>query len=171
MSRYRIVPERSQVWIEARSSLHPIHSRTDGLQGYVDIAMAPNGEVDLTSPPAAKLSLPASRLSSGNPLQDRELFKRIDVRRYPTIEGELEGVEISGGDGSYEVSGDVTFRGVRRRYRDQMEIHALDNETIQLAGSSRFDIRDFGMDPPKVLMLKVQPEVDVKVEIIAVKES
>ena len=34
-----------------------------------------------------------------------------------------------------------------------------------------FDIRDFGMEPPRILMLKVQPEVTVRVEIVAEKES
>ena len=38
-------------------------------------------------------------------------------------------------------------------------------------GHDRFDIRDFGMEPPRVLVLKVDPEVDVRVEIVAVKEA
>jgi hypothetical protein len=52
-----------------------------------------------------------------------------------------------------------------------MVIRPVDNQTISLEGSSRFDIREFGMQPPKVLMLKVEPEVDIRVEIFAVKES
>ena len=43
--------------------------------------------------------------------------------------------------------------------------------TLQLSGESTFDIRDFGMDPPKILMLKVQPEVGVRVEIVAERED
>ena len=38
-------------------------------------------------------------------------------------------------------------------------------------GQSSFDIRDFGMEPPRILMLRVQPEVTVRVEIVAEKES
>jgi polyisoprenoid-binding protein YceI len=69
------------------------------------------------------------------------------------------------------VSGDVTFRGVSRRHEDLMEVAAVDERTIRLSGSSTFDIREFGMEPPKVLMLKVEPEVDVTVEIFAVKDE
>ena len=47
----------------------------------------------------------------------------------------------------------------------------VDDQTIQLDGRSSFDIRDFGMQPPKVLMLKVEPEVDVRVEIFAVRDD
>ncbi len=98
------------------------------------------------------------------------MHKRIDARRYPTIDGVLDKMERLGDDGSYGVSGEITFRGVSRHHRDEMTIHALDDETVQLAGRSRFDIRDFGMEPPRMLMLKVEPEVDVRVEIVAVKE-
>jgi hypothetical protein len=37
VARYTIIPERSRVWIDARSSVHPIHSTTDGLEGFVDL--------------------------------------------------------------------------------------------------------------------------------------
>jgi polyisoprenoid-binding protein YceI len=171
VTRYRIVPDRSHVVIDGRSSVHPIHSSTDGVEGYVELEMAPEGGVDLDHKPAGKLSLPVSRLSSGNRMEDRELYRRIDARRYPTIEGVLDQIERSGDNGTYQVSGDVTFRGKARRYVDQMTIDAFDDDTIQLAGSSRFDIRDFGMEPPRMLMLRVEPEVDVRVEIVAVKEA
>ena len=49
------------------------------------------------------------------------------------------------------------------------EVH--DDHTVNLAGQSTFDIRDFGMEPPRILLLKVQPEVTVRVEIVAEKES
>jgi polyisoprenoid-binding protein YceI len=171
VTRYRIVPERSHVWIDARSNVHPIHSSTDGLEGFVELEMAPGGTVDLAVKPVAQLSLAVSRLSSGNRMEDREMQKRIDAQRYPTIVGVLDRMEESSENGSYRVSGDITFRGVARRCEDDMTVGAVDGLTIQLAGKSRFDIRDFGMQPPRVLILKVEPEVDVRVEILAVKEA
>jgi polyisoprenoid-binding protein YceI len=171
VARYRIVPERSTVTINARSNVHPIHSSTDGLEGYVELELGPDGAVDLAAQPAAQLSLPVRRLSSGNPLEDREMQKRIDARTYPTIQGALEAMEQAGSDSSYRVSGEITFRGVSRRHSDQMTIRRVDDQTIALAGQSRFDIRDFGMQPPRILILKVDPEVEVGVDIVAVKET
>jgi polyisoprenoid-binding protein YceI len=170
VARYVISPERSQVWIDARSNVHPIHSSTSGLEGYVEMTLSPEGTVDLASQPAGKLSLSVDRLSSGNRMQDRELHKRIDSRRYPTIEGILGQMVPNGSDSSYRVKGDITFRGVSRPHEDIMVIRPIDDQTISLEGSSRFDIREFGMQPPKVLILKVEPEVDIRVEIFAVKE-
>ena len=48
-----------------------------------------------------------------------------------------------------------------------MTIALVDDRTLRLDGESTFDIRDFGMEPPRILMLRVEPEVDVRVEIVA----
>jgi polyisoprenoid-binding protein YceI len=171
VARYTIVPERSQVWIDARSNVHPIHSATSGLEGYVELDLQPEGIVDLSSGPRGRLSLAVDRLKSGNRMEDRELQKRIDSHKFPRIEGVLGQMVQDGSDGSYRVSGEVKFRGVSRPHEDAMTIRQLDDRTISLTGSSRFDIREFGMQPPRVLMLKVEPEVDVKVEIVAVTDD
>jgi polyisoprenoid-binding protein YceI len=171
LSHYRILPERSQVYIDARSSVHPIHSSTDGLEGFVELELDGDGAVDLAVKPTGQLSFAVSKLASGNRMEDRELQKRLDSRRYPTIKGVLEQMEPAGAPGSYKVSGEITLKGVTRPHEDLMEIRAVDDSTISLSGKSRFDIREFGMEPPRVLILKVEPEVDVRVEIIAEKVS
>ncbi len=79
-----ISPKRSRVWIQARSNVHPIHSDTDGVEGYIDIELGSDGTFDLSaSSPSGKISLPVDRLKSGNRMEDRELQRRIDARRYP----------------------------------------------------------------------------------------
>jgi polyisoprenoid-binding protein YceI len=171
LSHYRILPERSQVYIDARSSVHPIHSSTDGREGFVELELDGDGAVDLAVKPTGQLSFAVSKLASGNRMEDRELQKRLDSRRYPTIKGVLEQMEPAGAPGSYKVSGEITLKGVTRPHEDLMEIRAVDDSTISLSGKSRFDIREFGMEPPRVLILKVEPEVDVRVEIIAEKVS
>jgi polyisoprenoid-binding protein YceI len=171
VTRYSIEPERSTVWIEARSNVHPIQSTTNGLEGFVELQLEPTGDVDLANAPVGHLSLDVERLKSGNRLEDREMQKRVDAKRYPRIEGVLDSMVGNGQGGSYRVSGDIKFRGVLRHHEDLMDISRVDERTIRLAGASRFDIREFGMEPPKVLMLKVEPEVDVRVEIFAVKDE
>lgn len=171
MARYQILPDRSRVWIAARSNVHPIHSSTEGLEGYVDIDLDGDGRLVVGAKPAGRLSLPVSRLRSGNRLEDGELQKRIDARRYPTIVGTLEAMRPAGQDGQYLASGEIIFRGVGRRHEDRVTLDPLDESRIQIAGSSRFDIREFGMDPPRMLMFRVEPEVDVRVEIVAEKEG
>ncbi len=153
VARYRIIPERSRVWIDARSSVHPIHSSTEGLEGFVDLELDAEGKVDVMQAPKGEVSLPVNRLSSGNRTEDRELQRRIESTRHPTIDGVLERIERLGDVGIYNVTGNVTFRGVQRPHQDKMTIEPLDDQTIHLAGKSQFDIREFGMEPPRVLLL------------------
>jgi polyisoprenoid-binding protein YceI len=169
VARYTIVPEQSRVWIDARSSVHPIHSTTDGLEGFIDLDA--DGNAVLGPNPTGQLSLPVNRLSSGRRLEDRELQKRIDARRYPTIKGVVTGVDPVGDDGRFRVHGDLAFRGVTRSVADDMTLTVVDEHTIRLVGESSFDIRDFGMEPPRILMLRVEPDVKVRVEIVAEKEG
>jgi polyisoprenoid-binding protein YceI len=170
VARYRIDPDRSQLWTFARSTLHPIDATVRGLGGYVDLAVRPDGHLDLDVPHAGLVELPVSRLRSGNPLEDREMLRRIDARRYPTITGTLTEMRQGGEDGRYNVRGDLTFRGVTRSYEDAMTVTLLDADTLQLEGESTFDVRDHGMEPPRILMLKVEPHVRVRVSIVAERE-
>jgi polyisoprenoid-binding protein YceI len=117
--------------------------------------------------PTAELSFPVSLLSSGNRLEDRELHKRIDARRYPTISGVLTGAVSVADDSRLLVQGDLTFRRVTRSVEDYMTLTVVDDHTIRLQGESTFDVRDFGMEPPRILILRVEPDVKVRVEIFA----
>jgi polyisoprenoid-binding protein YceI len=168
VARYTILPARSRVWIGARSSVHPIHSSTAGLEGFIDFDADRAGRVG--SHPAGKLSFPVSRLSSGNPLERRELQKRIGARRYPTIDGMLTSMEPLD-EGRLRVRGDLAFRGVTRSVEGNMAMSVVDDRTIRLEGESTFDVRDFGMEPPRILMLRVEPDVYVRVEVIAEREG
>jgi polyisoprenoid-binding protein YceI len=166
MTRFRIVPERSSVHIEATSSLHPIHSRTEGLEGFIELDVQ-DGLVDVRVDAEGELSLRVDRLSSGNPFEDRELRRRIDARRHPIILGRLTEIRSTGADGQYRVTGDLTFRGVTRPCEDDIVLTVVDDRTVAIAGESTFDIRDFGMEPPRILMLRVHPDVKVRIELIA----
>lgn len=169
MARYRIDSVRSRVSIDARSTLHPIHTEADGLEGWLEMDVR-DGSVDVESSPRGHVEFPVDKLRSGHAMEDRELQRRIDARRYPTISGDLEFMRANGAPGHLHVSGALTFRGVTRRYEDRMTMDVADDATLTMSGQSVFDIRDFGMEPPRILMLKVDPEVTVRIDLIAQRE-
>ncbi len=174
MTTYRVDPSQSRVWVEARSNVHPINSSTDGLQGYVEFESPLGGERaanDVGVLTGGRLSLPVTQLTSGNPFEDRELRRRIDAKRYPTIDGELRRAEPGDDEGSWLVSGDLTFRGVTRTFQDLVVVTSADPATVKLTGQSCFDVRDFGMDPPRILMLRVEPDVTVRIDLTAKRET
>jgi polyisoprenoid-binding protein YceI len=170
MARFRVVPEKSAVLIDATSSVHPIHSRTDGLEGFLEVEVR-NGLVTDFEHARGELSLRVEKLSSGNRLEDRELQRRIDARRHPTIEGRMTELSDGGAEGRYRVTGELTFRGVTRQYEDEIAIEAIDDRTLHIEGELAFDIRDFGMEPPRIFLLRVHPEVKIRIEVIAEKQD
>ena len=170
MTRYRILPTRSRVWIDARSNLHPIHTEAGGLEGWLELQID-DGRINVDQTLLGHLEFPVAHLKSGNGFEDRELQRRIEARRHPTIVGDLKSMKATNEPLTYVVGGDLTFRGVTQSYEDEMMVELGDDSTVNMSGVAVFDIRDFGMDPPRILMLKVQPEVTVRVEIVAEKES
>jgi hypothetical protein len=166
VTRYRILTSQSRVWIEARSNVHPIRTEAHGLEGWLDLDVS-DGLGDVGDAPAGHLDFPVDNLKSGNALEDREMKRRIDSRRYPTITGDMRAMKPGDEPGRFVVRGDLTFRGVTRSYEDEMVLEMPDPRTVRLGGQSTFDIRDFGMEPPRILMLKVFPEVTVRIEIVA----
>lgn len=170
MAKYVIDGERSTVWVDARSSLHPIHSTSTGIEGWLELELGTDGRVDVSTS-QAHLELPVERMSSGDDFYDREMQRRVDARRYPRIKGDLDRLEHLDGDDRYRVRGDLTFHGVTRTYEHEMLIKAVDDRTLQAEGENVFDVREFGVKAPKLLMLQVYPEVSVRVSIVAHKDS
>ena len=86
MTIFRIDPSRSKVWIEARSSMHPIHGEAEGLEGSIEAEMA-EGRIDVSGLPRIQIELPVDKLQSGKKLEDAEMMRRIDARRLPEDHG------------------------------------------------------------------------------------
>ncbi len=168
--RYTLDSVRSCVWVSGRSSLHPINTETRGITGWFEAATRPDGSLDLDQTVSGELELAVERLTSGNQLYDRELRRRIDARRYPTIAGRLTASPPAGPHPDYVVTGEVSFHGKTRTFEHGMRIEVRD-DGITLGGEDVFDIREFGMKPPSMLMVRVYPEISVRVALQGVADA
>jgi polyisoprenoid-binding protein YceI len=169
--RFSFDPVRSSLWVDARSNLHPITTETRGLEGWIEVGLLPDGSLDLNEPVTGQLEIAVDRFSSGNQLYDRELKRRIDARRHPRILGQITGVHGTESAGRYRVTGDLSFHGETRTFEHEMTIAVHNESSIELKGDRVFDIREFRMKPPSMLMLKVYPEVAVRVELYGDKDQ
>jgi polyisoprenoid-binding protein YceI len=164
MTRYQIDPQSSRLWAEARSSLHPIHVETDGFEGYLQ-AEGNGGRVQIGLP--IRVELDATLIKSGNGLLDRELERRLEVRKYRRVVGDArELMPIDGSPGHYRIAGNLTLHGVTRALEAEITVRALDGK-VELQGEKVIDMRDFGLTPPKLFVLRVYPEVRVRVRLVA----
>jgi polyisoprenoid-binding protein YceI len=169
-TRYTFDALRSCVWVRGRSSLAPINTETRGISGWFEATTRSDGSLDLGQPVTGRLELAADRLTSGNVLYDRELKRRIDARRFPTILGEITRVEAGGTHPAYRVTGDVSFHGRTRTFSHEMAIEMRGNEAV-LTGEDVFDVREFGLEPPSMLMIRVYPEISVRLELHGVLDE
>jgi polyisoprenoid-binding protein YceI len=168
LARYKIDPKRSKLSAEARSSLHPIRVETDGFEGYVE-AVAVEGRLQLGLP--THVELEANLLKSGNALVDRELENRLEVRKYRRVVGEVREVKPLASVTGYHIRGDLTLHGVTRSLEADVTLKAIDDKTIELEGARSIDMREFGLNPPKLFIFRVYPEVQIKVHLVAVLPS
>ena len=167
MAKYRIDPDRSRLGADARSSLHPIKVQTDGLEGEAEIEIV-DGKVKLDPPPKGRLELDVERLKTGNSLYDRELDRRLEIRRYPRLRGTVKEVKDLGG-GKYHVKGELSFHGTTSQVAGDVTVRVVDDATIEVEGEQTFDMRQFGLDPPNLIVVKVYPDVKVRATVVARK--
>lgn len=163
-SRYEFDPDASQVWIEGSSSVHPLHATATGLTGWVGLSIGDEGLVP-GSTIDGEVRVEVRRLRSGNGLVDRETQRRIDARRYPEIVGTVVSSQQQD-DGSFAVTGDIAFRGETSRVEGTITV-SFDGSRVVLEGSQRFDVRDWGLQPPKLALLRVHPDIDVRIRLVA----
>jgi polyisoprenoid-binding protein YceI len=164
VARYKIDPRRSRLWAKARSSLHPIHVETDGFEGYLELVQV-GGGLELGLP--THVELEANLLKSGNALMDRELANRLEVRKHPRVVGEVREVKPLDGGTRYHLRGDLALHGVTRSLEADVTLSSVDDKTIELEGEKVIDMRDFGLNPPKLFIFRVYPEVQLRVRVVA----
>ena len=149
-----------------RSNVHPVHASGTRLSGFLEGDLAPDGMPDLTRPHRAVLDLPVDGIRSGNRIQDREMERRMDARRFPSIGCVVTGLEPRGAAGNYSARAELTVRGRSRKVVADVRI-TRQGESVVIDAQQTFDMRDFGIDPPRVLVLKMEPEVRVSAHIVA----
>jgi DNA-binding PadR family transcriptional regulator len=170
MRRFQVVPERSVVMIDARSSVGPITFGAVGVTGVIEAAVG-DGAVHCQPCPTAHLEIEVEHLRSGNSLYDAELLRRIDARRHPTVLLDLRACSTLGGSGRYQLGGEVTLHGVSRPLDGTVAVTMPSDRSLVIRGEQVVDIRDFGLVSPTVLMLRIYPDVVVGLQVEAELET
>ena len=170
MTRFRIVPDESEVDLEGHTSVHPLHGKAGSLTGMIDVEIGPDGLPDLSRPYAAQLSLPATAITWGGPIYDRETHRRLDVRRYPTITASVEEAFLDEENQEFDLRIKLTLHGQTRVIEGEAAVR-VESGRMTIEGKRVLDIREFGLAPPRLLMLKVEPLVTVHARIVAAAEA
>ncbi len=166
MNRFRAVPEQSSFEAELQSNVHPVQARASGIYGYIEFAPGPDGQPDCDAPHRARLAFWVEDIDSDNELRDVEMRRRLDSRAHPTIGWVVRRVRPSDGTGRYRATCDVTVHGRTCSFDEDFTI-ARQADRLTVEGRHVFDMRDFGLTPPRFLWLWMEPELTARVRIVA----
>ncbi len=168
-TRYEVSPG-SSLTVEARSTLHAVRANATGLTGYVIAGWNPDGS--LATAPAAVMHVEFSldQVRSGNAIQDREMLKMTDAARFPKAAADLRSIELIAPPNRYKASGEITLVGRARTYGGEFAI-ANAGDSVTVDGELSIDIRDFGLRPPNLLILKVDPILRIRLRLVARKAA
>jgi polyisoprenoid-binding protein YceI len=170
VAQFRVNTSRSTVRVGLRVNLHPSHIDANALSGVIDCEVDDQGKPRLDQPYSAEVSLPVDAIKSGNGLQDREMRRRFDAGRYPTITARVTKGEALEGDGHYRAIAQLTLHGQTREITGEIQLH-VDGATMTIDGQQVINVKDFGIDPPRLIILKVEPDVDLTVHIVAERQT
>jgi DNA-binding PadR family transcriptional regulator len=168
--RFHLVSGRSAVLIEVRSSAGPITFGTMDVSGSIE-AVVVDGVLQTDVAPSGSLTIDVCGLNSGNKLYDAELLRRINVRRFPTVQVDLRECAASGPGTRYRLAGDLTIHGETSPAEGNVNIEAPSEGRLIITGEQVFDMRDFAIPSPTVLMLRIYPDVRVRLHAEAELEE
>lgn len=165
MAKFTWTPE-SVVELHADSSVHPIHGEIRNLRGEANVDVAdgnvnPNGATGY-------IEADVEQLGTGKKLEDIALRKQIDAKKFPTVRYEVK--EVTGGPDTYNVRGELTFHGVTKEFNTEVRAK-VDSGTLYAEGELSLDIRDFGVQPPKILNLQVYPDIRVVARLVGKEQG
>jgi polyisoprenoid-binding protein YceI len=164
VTRFLVAPG-SSIDTEVRSSIHLIHGRATELRGVVEGEFDGDGRPRFEQPHGGWVEVPVEAIRSGNRLTELEMQRRAEVGRYPTIRFEVSRAWAVDGADRYRAAVSVTAHGRTQVFEEDFRFRR-DGGRLVLQGQHTFDMRDFGVNPPSILTLRVEPQVTVSVRLV-----
>jgi len=130
-----------------------------------------DGSIIADTGPSAHIEIAVDGLRSGNSVYDAELLRRISARRHPLSMIDLHDCQAIGSGNRYRLAGELTFHGVTRPIQGTVSAAVSAAGRLVVSGEQVFDIRDFDVPSPTVLMLRIYPDVRVHLHVEAELEE
>jgi len=118
----------------------------------------------------AWVEIPVEAIRSGSRLADVEMRRRAEARHFPTIRFEVSRAWAVDGTERLRAALAVTAHGRTRPIEEDFVLR-LDGELLVVEGEHTFDMRDFGVSPPRIFTLEVDPKVRVRLRLVAEEEG
>ncbi|RMF88222.1 MAG: YceI family protein [Nitrospinota bacterium] len=167
--RYALLPQESRITFQAQSTLGIFSGTTGQIKGEI---IAPLHWEEETFPAVqATVRVDPATLDTGISLRNRDMWKLLEVERYPQIVYRLQTVKQRTRDPAtgrlvYDTVGTLQIHGVTRSIYTVVEV-IRQGETIRISGEKRLRMSGYGITPPtRFLLLRVRDTVTVQFQIV-----
>jgi hypothetical protein len=168
--RFEVSAEYSTLTFFVESKTAVVYGKATGLAGYVEAAWNPDGSMNPNSDPTIHLEFPVENVRSGNDLRDREMWKLIDSKRFPTIAADLLSIRPSANATTHAATGRITLAGIAHTYEGMFDVDR-DGGHVTVSGFLDVDVRQFGLKERTIRHLSVEPVVKVHLHMVAIAGS
>lgn len=163
--RFEVIPSSSRVGFDAESTLHDFTGATSDVSGWVEARLA-----DPAAGGRGRVVVRAATLRTGNDRRDAEMRERLDVEHHPELRFEWTGFELEHLERATatlrgHALGTLTIRGVGRPVRVPVQVAPDAEGQLRLTAELALKMSDYGVDPPRLLFVRVKDEVKVRVSL------
>lgn len=118
------------------------------------------------------VSVPLANLDTGIALRNKHMREKyLEVTKFPRAELVVDKASLKvpseGAEAAGTTTGAMTIHGQTKPVTFQYTTR-LSNGTYAVTGSTRVNIKDFGIDVPSYLGVTVKPDIDVSVRFSAI---
>jgi hypothetical protein len=168
--RFEVLRSDSSLTFFALSSAQSVYGRTTELSGAIEALWNADGMLAFEPRPQMHVEFRVESLRTGNELQDQEMWKLIDSKRFPKIAADLRATSAGTLQGRYGGVGQVTLAGLARTYEGEFRLER-DGKRVTIDGDLEVDVRNFGLKPIQLLVLSVAPLVKVRLHLVAARTA
>jgi polyisoprenoid-binding protein YceI len=172
---YTVPAGGSKVTFYAHATGHDFEGTTQDVRGYIRFDVA-----DLSGTASGEVRVMASTLDTGIDRRNQNMWDLLEAVKHRDIVFTLEKVAVDAGTGAgsrgpagqkpgllppkLTLIGTLEVRGVQKPLTTPVELEPAEGAVV-VRGSFPVDMRDFGIEPPRVaFIMRTQPEVRVEFE-------
>jgi polyisoprenoid-binding protein YceI len=171
-SQMDLQPE-SKVWVEGTSSVRSYKCNAVALNAALQTESGNAVEAILAGDKAlnsADLTIEAAKLECGNGTMNGHMRKALKSEANPAILFRLASYELTKSADTLrvEMTGDLTLAGAQKTITLQALAKDGGNGTLLVEGTHELNMKDYGINPPKLMLgtLKVHDKVKVGFSLV-----
>lgn len=164
---YKISPDFSLV-IKGTSNVHDWQSSVEELQSAI-LLTGSDGSLAITK---CEITIPVKSIKSEKgAMMNKKTWKALNEEEYPQIKYTQSqfSAESQGSSGfTAKSAGNLSIAGVTKPVELKLTGQLLEDKTIQVSGSKKLKMTDFGIDPPTALLgtMKTGDEITIEFNVI-----